>query len=285
MNRFLPAALFSLLILSCTPRPSEPIRVLAVGNSFSMDAIEQNLWEIANSAGVDMVVGNLYIGGCSLERHLENLRTDAPAYRYRKIVGGVMTETEPCRLSEAFGDEKWTNVSLQQVSGLSGEYDTYETVPEVIRLVREYVPGAKLMWHSTWAYQGDSDHGDFPRYGSDQMTMYRAIISAGKRVMADNKALKVFIPAGTAVQNARASSLGDSLTRDGYHLELTYGRYTAALTWFESLTGIDSRAVTWKPEDVTEDVAVICRVCAHNAVANPFDVTVWDQIPGIGTNE
>lgn len=47
------------------------VRILAVGNSFSEDAIEQNLHEIAQAAGVTTVVGNLFIGGCSLERHVE----------------------------------------------------------------------------------------------------------------------------------------------------------------------------------------------------------------------
>ncbi|MBP9998161.1 MAG: DUF4886 domain-containing protein, partial [Bacteroidales bacterium] len=39
------------------------IKLLAIGNSFSEDSIEQNLWQIANNQGVDMVIGNMYIGG------------------------------------------------------------------------------------------------------------------------------------------------------------------------------------------------------------------------------
>ena len=37
------------------------------------------------------------------------------------------------------------------------------------------------------------------------------------------------------IQNGRSTALGDTFNRDGYHLELTYGRYTAACTWFETL--------------------------------------------------
>ncbi len=51
------------------------------------------------------------------------------------------------------------------------------------------------------------------------------------------------IPAGTAIQNARTSSQGDTYTRDGYHLEQTYGRFTAACVWFEKLFGKDVRKI------------------------------------------
>ncbi len=37
--------------------------------------------------------------------------------------------------------------------------------------------------------------------------------------------------AGTAIQNLRTSYMGDTLTRDGYHLEVNTGRYTVSMTW------------------------------------------------------
>ena len=55
------------------------IRVLAIGNSFSEDAVEQYLYELGQDAGVDFVIGNLYIGGCPLQRHWNNVENDAPA--------------------------------------------------------------------------------------------------------------------------------------------------------------------------------------------------------------
>ena len=39
------------------------VRVLAIGNSFSQDAVEQYLWELAQEAGVKMIIGNAYRGG------------------------------------------------------------------------------------------------------------------------------------------------------------------------------------------------------------------------------
>jgi len=63
--------------------------------------------------------------------------------------------------------------------------------------------------------------------------MYTAIVDASKRIT-ELEEISVLIPSGTEIQNARTSSLGDTLTRDGYHLELTYGRFTAACTWYQN---------------------------------------------------
>lgn len=60
------------------------IKVLSVGNSFSQDAVEQYLHELGMEEGYNIVIGNLFIGGCSLERHVNNIRKDASAYDYRK---------------------------------------------------------------------------------------------------------------------------------------------------------------------------------------------------------
>lgn len=52
--------------------------------------------------------------------------------------------------------------------------------------------------------------------------MYNSIIRA---VLATYKDADIdfVIPSGSAIQNGRTSSLGDSFNRDGIHLELTYG--------------------------------------------------------------
>ena len=70
----------------------DTLKIIAIGNSFSEDAVENNLWELLDAAGIPAIVGNLYIGGCTLERHYNNSVADAPAYRYRKVVGGKTIE-------------------------------------------------------------------------------------------------------------------------------------------------------------------------------------------------
>ena len=62
------ALVLSLMLVLCAQVAfaDRPLKLLAIGNSFSEDAIEQNLFELAGAAGHQMVIGNMYIGGCSL---------------------------------------------------------------------------------------------------------------------------------------------------------------------------------------------------------------------------
>src|SRR5690606_10430096 len=90
--------------LSCTVTvkdlPSDGIlRTLAIGNSFSEDALEAYLHSIATEAGDSIIIGNMYIGGSSLELHVTNANVNNRAYSYRKIDKfGKKTTTNDFRL-------------------------------------------------------------------------------------------------------------------------------------------------------------------------------------------
>jgi len=74
---------------------NDTLRVLAIGNSFSQDAIEQNLHELADAAGKHIIIGNLYIGGAPLSLHWKNIQGDKNAYSYRKISADGHKTTTP----------------------------------------------------------------------------------------------------------------------------------------------------------------------------------------------
>lgn len=252
------------------------LRILAIGNSFSQDAVEQYLYELFAASGRKVIIGNLYIGGCSLERHYNNISNDAAAYEYRKVVDGVKTNVKGVKISTVLAEEPWDYISLQQASGLSGKYETCSPyLPEILNYVRARSKyDVKLIWHSTWAYSEDSNHADFPKYNKNQMTMFNAIIDVAQKVMGNSSyAFDLLVPAGTAIQNGRTSSLGDAFNRDGYHLEVTYGRYTAACTWFEAISGISAEDAAWAPSTVNAEKAAIARAAAHYAVSRPYEVT------------
>ena len=48
------------------------MRILAIGNSFSQDATAM-LQPVLAASGIQAEVVNLYIGGCPLERHWQNI--------------------------------------------------------------------------------------------------------------------------------------------------------------------------------------------------------------------
>ena len=253
------------------------IRILAIGNSFSEDAVQNYLYELARAEGIEIVVGNLFIGGCSLETHLANARSDAPAYSYRKIgPDGKLTTRPNTSLDEALNDESWNYISLQQVSYLAGKFSSWEkSLPQLIRHVREKSPhtgNTTLMIHQTWAYAENSTHKRFADYGKDQMKMYKDVVDCVSRVARLN-GIDLVIPCGTAIQNGRTSSLGDTFCRDGFHLQRTYGRYTAACTWFEKIFNRDVIENPYFPDTISEKEKRIARYAAHYAVKAPEVIT------------
>ena len=59
------------------------MNILSIGNSFSQDA-HRFLSPLAAASGDEIWAVNLYIGGCSLNTHWENIRLNQAAYQYQK---------------------------------------------------------------------------------------------------------------------------------------------------------------------------------------------------------
>lgn len=251
------------------------IKILAIGNSFSEDAAESYVDDLAKADGVQLVIANMYIGGCSLETHWNNASANNAAYSYRKIVNGVKTTLSNKTLQEAIADESWDYITFQQVSNNSGIYSTY--FPYLTNLL-QYVktkatnPGVKFAMHQTWAYAANSTHSGFVNYGKNQQTMYSAIVSTVNKV-ASQVGIDIIIPAGTAIQNGRSSYIGDNFCRDGYHLSVGLGRFTAACTWYEKLLGKSVIDNTFIPSGVSASEARVARNAAHYAKLQPDNVT------------
>lgn len=255
------------------------LKILTIGNSFSEDAVENNLYDLAQAEGISMVIGNLYIGGASLDQHWNNAQSNTTAYNYRKILNGNKTRTPSTSIEMALLDENWDYVSFQQVSGHSGEYETYITpLTGLLEYAKERAvnPEAKYILHQTWAYAQNSTHSDFPNYGSDQEQMYQAIMETVSQIENEFE-FDLVVPSGTAIQNGRNTLIGDHFNRDGYHLDLGIGRYTAACTWFEALTGINVIGNPYAPETVSELHKEIAQHAAHAAILQPYQVTILED--------
>ena len=257
-----------------TSKTIKSLRILSIGNSFSIDAQEW-LYGIAKDGGFDNVVlGNLYIGGCSLKTHYDNSVSGAAAYTFYKNSTGTWSNETSKTMDYGILYEDWDYITLQQSSGNSGAATSYEPyVSELIKYVngKKTNPDAELVWHMTWAY--DKPYAATSNYGS-QDVMYSRIIGAVKEKIVPNSNFSMIIPAGTAIQNARTSYVGDNFNRDGYHLDYTYGRYLAGLTWFHKITGLPIDDIDYIPNgSFSKEYLEILKESAKNAVLKPFEVT------------
>lgn len=263
--------LFSAVSFSLFAQQS--VKVLAIGNSFSADAVEEFLNGLSAEGGTEITVANAFIGGCSLEKHWRNVEKDLPMYSYRKIVGSKKAISKRTLL-ECIQDEKWDYITFQQVSTLSGVLSSYfPYLTYLVNYVKQHVtnPQVRFALHQTWAYPQDSQKPAFDIYNRKQIDMYEAIVKSVWSA-ADSVGIDIIIPSGTAIQNARTSVLGDVFNRDGSHLN-KIGKYTAACTWYGVISGNSPVGNHFIPGYFDTCQVIVAQNAAHLALRNPKQIS------------
>jgi hypothetical protein len=215
------------------------MKLLSIGNSFSTDS-HKFLHSLAEQNDVNLECYNLFIGGCSLETHWQNLVENNEFYDL-EINGSEATRK--ISINEALLMEKWDVITVQQASAFSGMFETYEPyLTDLVAVVREKAPTAKIYFHETWSYEIGSLHEGFLNYNSNQKEMYSHIKEASKK--ASDLINADIIPTGDVVQFVRENipefdfkNGGISLCRDSFHLSENYGRFLAGAVWLKKLTG------------------------------------------------
>lgn len=215
------------------------MKLLSIGNSFSTDS-HKYLHSLAEQNGANLECYNLFIGGCSLETHWINY-TENNAFYDLEINGNEATRK--ISINEALTMEKWDIITVQQASAYSGIFESYlPYLTDLVAVIREKVPTAKIYFHETWSYEIDSLHEGFLNYNSNQKEMYLCIKESSKK--ASDLINAEIIPTGDIVQFVRENipefdyeNGGLSLCRDSFHLSEDYGRFLAGAVWFKKLTG------------------------------------------------
>ena len=215
------------------------MKLLFIGNSFSQDA-GAHLYSLCKAGGADAEILNYIIGGCSFEMHAECIEGNLAKYMIQyngKEYGNTLFSV----LDYGLDYRDWDYISIQQVSGYSGLYETYHPYCDVlVNKIREKCPNAKIIIHNTWAYEHTSTHPGFPKYDCNTAKMAKAIKETYAKLKEDINAAAI-IPVGEVIEILRAMPEfdvrvgGQSLHRDGYHLSYGYGRYAAAAVWYQAL--------------------------------------------------
>ena len=240
------------------------MKILSIGNSFSNDA-QGYLHNMALSDGVEIEAVNLFIGGCSLSMHYDNMLSGEKAYSL-EINGettGLMVSLE-----EALLRDTWDVITIQQVSQESPYYKTYQPyLDEVIKYVKKLAPNAKLAFHQTWAYEQDSKRLNEELKYTDYKDMLRDIVAAGKQA-ADAIKADYIIPSGE-VFGAMLESGVKKVHRDTFHANFGVGRYALALTWYKILANGNVQDNTFKKlfEPITEEEIAIAKKCVLEVTA------------------
>lgn len=259
------------------------LKILAIGNSFSDNAL-QYFPILAKELGIEeIIVGKLYRGSCTIDRHWSDAQAGANYERFDLNINGEGWVSQSQKtLIYALKLYDWDIITMQQASGSSGLPSSLGNLQNLIDYVNENKtnPDAKLYWHMTWAYSQFTTHSGFANYDNDQMTMYNAIADLSRNHIATNENFAGIIPAGTAIQNFRGDDTQNRtiesqyVTSDGYHLQ-TYARVLASMTWLRTLTGLSLDDITCKSNNeirFAKAYLKLFRKAANDAYLNPYEV-------------
>lgn len=237
----------------------DDMKILSIGNSFSDDA-QRYLREIAISEGIEIETLNLCIGGCSLERHADNIKTGKRDYLFH--YNGNVNCDDLITIDEGISMREWDIVTLQQVSTDSFKEDSfYPYVYEIAEYVKEKLPNAKMYIHQTWAYE----HG-CPRVfevtdGKGAEFMLEGLRRSYRRARREIGA-EAIIPSGELMELLYQNG-ASKIYRDTFHASLGLGRYAVALLWFKLFTGRDvlNNSFSALDEPVSESDLEIAKRC------------------------
>lgn len=250
------------------------IKILAFGNSFSDDGFRNLPYVLKDLGFKEVILGNLYIGSCSLDMHWDNIKSGANAYLFREThIDGLRVDYPNKNVKYAMEKYDWDFIIVQQKGNWCGDSSKFSVLGNVLSYIDQNKsnPTAKIFWHMTWSYR----NGVNPSQYGGQLAFYNAIANVTKNTVMTKKLISGLIPSGTAIQNARTSMIGDNFNHpdDGFHLGPKYGYYTAALTWACAILKVSPGDVTWKPVGMTDDEAAAIKEAVGNAIKKPYAVT------------
>ncbi len=238
------------------------MKILSIGNSFSDDA-QRYLREIARSEGVEIETLNLCIGGCSLERHADNIKTGKREYLFH--YNGDMSCEDLVTIDEGLLMREWDIVTLQQVSTQSFKEESfYPYIHEIASYVREKLPKAKIYIHQTWAYEHGCARVLEVTDGKGAEFMLEGIRHSYRRARREIGA-EAIIPSGELMELLYQNG-ASKIYRDTFHASYGLGRYAVGLLWFKLFTGrsVLNNSFSAFDEDVSDSDLLIARKCAES---------------------
>lgn len=284
------------------------LKVLTIGHSLAVDSGYMLSLIAAAEGYTGMTVGTLYYSGCSLNRHVQYMTTDAREYRLyvskSSDVSTVRDTTEGITMGEAVRFMDWDVIVLQGDPFEPAMEDTF--TKGNIQTLQKFVndnkmnPDAVFAWHMFWPVATDPDlvatHPSNPnpysaryeQFDNDRNKLYAAYAENVRKYILTDETFSFVLPSGTAIENAMSGYMTEKdLLRDfGHTTDL--GRLIAGYTWYCTLRGIDElqeiKLSTVPKEyfvstDSSEDWVLsdhekaLILEAVNNALKNPLQVT------------
>lgn len=290
------------------------LRILFLGNSFTMDAV-QHLPALLAGSGIngDITLAHCYYGGRTVTEYNDWTKADYTLYKAEAGASTWTTHSAKVSIAQVANGGRWDIVTIQEHTGNyhgwiwnDAEKADLESLIEKVAKTQSVKPKFYYIFSQSYFNMGKIGSGSrsymtwpLDSEKSSQLAMYQVCKARAEKVMA-NCPFDGVIATGTMLQNLRTTAINNNgwdLTRDGYHMDNGIARYGAACTVFEKLvapsTGknLDDNtfryptfntaegSVSTPVTDVTAPVAI---KAARYAVQKPFEITDMsdEEIPG-----
>ena len=275
------------------------LRILFIGNSFTMDAVRQ-LPTMLGTLGVDDIqLVHMYYGGRTIPEYVSGWSTVTDYHCYVCNPGETdWTELTGKSLATVTATGEWDIVTIQEHTGRSIAWGRNQTeqdteigqVQSLVNLVKGTAAGTpELYYILSQAYHDLSKTQNTTKNFTTTDEMWAVIAPVGQAIV-EGCGFDGVISTGVMLQNLRTSSLNNSngLSRDGYHMDYGIARFGAACTVYEKLIApvkgalpgdlvcgpsTDSFEGTSWTTAITAARAPIALQAAHYAIAKPYEVT------------
>lgn len=288
---------------------TDTLRVLSIGNSFSLDALSYLPFVMkAVAPQVYLKLDIMYIGGGTLSAFYNALdsTTHAPMsdgmatsfIHYWSHGAKPWDARREVPMTSIIEAQPWDVIVLQQQSNASRDYSTYQ--PYLNQIIQWIDSKASYPHQYAWLIT-PSYPDNLPRLAPDTTStqMFERILDCVGNVMSDT-GIELLLPCGTAIQNARTTPL-DSLGDQGHlfdylHLQEgipclieTYAVCAALLaryglsdmvwadsTWISQqwLHYNNIQELNGDPVGMSEENRAIAKQCAIKALESPLSITV-----------
>ena len=272
------------------PAQDDTLNLLMIGNSGCYYFVEE-LYGLAEAAGIKMRVCNVYYSGCNLNQHWTWWKSGEANYTYYTTDENGRVPTEGCNLEYCLQQQNWDFISLQEsgtgkLRSLSVETflnDRTQYLDDLYGYLREQFPMSKLYWQQNSAYQVgynmSFEVSGLEDQRKDTVNFRELAIAISQKYNVD------WIPSGEASMIVRENGydnlcarLGKGANHEGdyYHNgDIGGGQYLTACVWFEMLTGQSCIGNSYRPVytyqgqtfELDEGFVVQLQEAAHQAVA------------------
>ena len=285
------------------PAPAEPLRILFIGNSLTVDATEM-LPKLLVAAGIrNVYMTRVYHGGYTVSGYNANYQA-ANVCGVRRCGPGDLfwrgDDTLLHSLAEIVGEQEWDIVTIQPHTAVEmwGDPNLESNVRSLIEKIKaahpDHVPVIGMNYSTIYAVGSSTlvEH-----FGNDQPAMYDACTKVCRRLM-EVCGIDFLMPSATAMQNLRTSVLNQpkeqDLSRDLIHVDYGLGRYTLACSTFGAIfeprydvkaedlvirTDWTCRYPTGYATPVTGRNAPVAQKAARLALDHPYVVTDLSSEP------